>query len=201
MSHPASDRLDEQRCDPPTVLINNVSEDSHSEEEFIDGITMPEEHLNFMCDDERLGPTILSIKQEKSPEVDSQGFIRVILRTSEKTIADLLPIENLSENYGPREIIKYLLGDEIEAFDQFQVVAYPRASELVVKFDEHMSLPAFKFGIIYQQFGQITEEEYFNNKTHGSAMNEFLDILGARVCLKDFQGYFTVNLLYRVNFI
>lgn len=37
-------------------------------------------------------------------------------------------------------------------------------------------------------YSQITEEEYFNNKTHSRAMDEFLDLLGARVCLKEFKG-------------
>ena len=41
-----------------------------------------QEHLNFICDDEKLGPVILSVKQEieKLDGCDTQGFIRVILR-------------------------------------------------------------------------------------------------------------------------
>lgn len=43
---------------------------------------MLQEHLNFICDDEKLGPVILSVKQEieKLDGCDTQGFIRVILR-------------------------------------------------------------------------------------------------------------------------
>ncbi|XP_020616460.1 rap1 GTPase-activating protein 2-like isoform X2 [Orbicella faveolata] len=86
------------------------------------------EHLNFICDDEKLGPVILSVKQEieKLDGCDTQGFIRVILRTTEKTIADSLPIENLSENPSPREITKYLLGEDADNVDQFQVLAHPK---------------------------------------------------------------------------
>ena len=43
-----------------------------------------QEHQNFVCDDEKLGPLVLSVKQEieRSEGFDSQGFIRVILRYS-----------------------------------------------------------------------------------------------------------------------
>ncbi|CAH3027853.1 unnamed protein product [Porites evermanni] len=149
------------------------------------------EHLNFICDDEKLGPVILSVKQEieKLDGCDTQGFIRVILRTIEKTIADSLPIENLSENPGPREIIKYLLGEDGENVDQFQVLAHPKASELIVKYDEHNLSHAFKFGVIYQKKGQTTEEEYFCNRTHSAGMNEFLEMMGDRVTLQSFKGF------------
>lgn len=149
---------------------------------------MGKEHLNFICDD---GPIILSVKQEveKLDGCDTQGFIKVILRTKEKTIADSLPIENLSENPGPREIVKYLLVDDEEKMDQFQVLAHPKASELIVKYDEHNLSHAFKFGVIYQKYGQTTEEEYFCNRTHSAAMHEFLDLLGNQVDLKNFKGF------------
>ncbi|XP_031567851.1 rap1 GTPase-activating protein 1-like [Actinia tenebrosa] len=264
-----SDRLDEQRCNPPQVVISNTSDNS---EDNTDSSTMPanygmrkadsidlepvkqvlasggpyplvvlpvsgeywlegsnhqctvnngshmliphfdtqkcfieidqaveyyrnfflgKEHFNFMCEDDRLGPVIISIKQEmnKPSDTDTQGFVRVILRTSEKTTVDLLPLENLSDNPSPRQIVKYLLGEEAENLDQFQAIAHPKASEMIVKYDEHSLSPASKFGAIYQQFGQITEEQYLNNKTHSTAMDEFLDLLGARICLKDFKGF------------
>ncbi|XP_048581035.1 rap1 GTPase-activating protein 1 isoform X2 [Nematostella vectensis] len=149
------------------------------------------EHLNFLCDDEKLGPIIISIKQEveRTSESDTQGFIRVIIRTCEKTTVDLLPIENLSEQPSPKDIIKYILGDEVETLDQIQVIAHPQASDMIVKYDEHSASRAFKFGIIYQKFGQISEEEYFCNKHHSPAMDEFLQMLGHRVRLQDFNGY------------
>lgn len=151
---------------------------------------MGKEHLNFISDDEKF-PIILSVKQEieKLDGCDTQGFIKVILRTTEKTIADSLPIENLSDNPGPREIVKYLLGDDGENMDQFQVLAHPKASELIVKYDEHNLSHAFKFGVIYQKYGQTTEEEYFCNRTHSAAMTEFLELLGNQVNLKNFKGF------------
>lgn len=38
-------------------------------------------------------------------------------------------------------------------------------------------------------FFQCKEEELFGNVSHSPAMDEFLDLLGERVQLKDFKGY------------
>lgn len=38
--------------------------------------------------------------------------------------------------------------------------------------------------------GQVTEEEIFSNQEHSEAFDEFLNLLGNRVQLKDFNGYF-----------
>ena len=35
---------------------------------------------------------------------------------------------------------------------------------------------------------QTSEEELFGNSSHGAAMNEFLDLIGHRVKLKEFEG-------------
>ena len=45
-----------------------------------------------------------------------------------------------------------------------------------------------KFGVIYQECGQTSEEEIFGNKAHPSAFDEFLDMLGDKVKLKGFTG-------------
>jgi len=35
---------------------------------------------------------------------------------------------------------------------------------------------------------QTTEEELFGNVTHSRAMDEFLELIGERITLKDFKG-------------
>ena len=47
----------------------------------------------------------------------------------------------------------------------------------------------FKFGVLYQKFGQLTEESIFGNRTHSPAMEEFLDMLGRKVELSQHEGY------------
>ena len=47
----------------------------------------------------------------------------------------------------------------------------------------------FKFGVIYQNVGQTSEEAMFGNRTHSSAMDKFLDMIGQRISLATHDGY------------
>ena len=60
---------------------------------------------------------------------------------------------------------------------------------MILHYDEHVISNRYKFGIIYQKFGQTKEEELFSNPDHSPAMEEFLNILGDRVQLLNFDGY------------
>uniref|UniRef100_A0A3B4A8H6 Rap-GAP domain-containing protein n=1 Tax=Periophthalmus magnuspinnatus TaxID=409849 RepID=A0A3B4A8H6_9GOBI len=64
-----------------------------------------------------------------------------------------------------------------------------QASELIVNFDEHEVNSTFKFGVILQRFGQVTEEELFSNTEETEAFTEFLSLIGHTVKLQDFSGF------------
>ncbi|NWR22127.1 RPGP1 protein, partial [Emberiza fucata] len=72
--------------------------------------------------------------------------------------------------------------------DRFYPVLYPKASRLILAFDEHVLSNHFKFGVIYQKLGQTSEEELFGTTEESPAFAEFLDVLGQRVQLRDFKG-------------
>ena len=42
----------------------------------------------------------------------------------------------------------------------------PKASELLLNYDEHVLVNNFKFGMIYQRVGQCSEEALFGNRSH-----------------------------------
>lgn len=46
-----------------------------------------------------------------------------------------------------------------------------------------------KVGILYCRAGQSSEEEMYNNEDAGPAFEEFLSLLGEKVCLKGFTKY------------
>lgn len=46
-----------------------------------------------------------------------------------------------------------------------------------------------KVGILYCRAGQSSEEEMYNNEEAGPAFEEFLSLLGEKVCLKGFTKY------------
>lgn len=67
-------------------------------------------------------------------------------------------------------------------------VLCPQASQLIAAYDEHVIVTQFKFGVLYQRFGQTNEEELFSNQHTSPAFQQFLNLLGQRIQLKDHKG-------------
>ena len=62
------------------------------------------------------------------------------------------------------------------------------ASELIVKYDEHVLVKSFKFGIMNQLPGQTTEEELFENDEISSNFEKFLELIGEKIKLTNHKG-------------
>uniref|UniRef100_A0AAR2K6I1 Rap-GAP domain-containing protein n=1 Tax=Pygocentrus nattereri TaxID=42514 RepID=A0AAR2K6I1_PYGNA len=142
------------------------------------------EHMNYYCTGSSLGNLIMSLKHE---EVEGQEFLRIMLRSKTKTLHDRIPLEGLPQLPSVPQIAK-LLCDDVTGL-KFNPVLYPRGSQLIVSFDEHEVNNTFKFGVIYQKFGQTSEEELFGNNEETSAFAEFLSMLGDNIELQDFKGF------------
>ncbi|XP_023715903.1 rap1 GTPase-activating protein 1 isoform X4 [Cryptotermes secundus] len=142
------------------------------------------EHLNLIGTDENLGPVCLSVKTEN---VASQEHTRILLRLKTGTMHELVPSSCLSPSPSPARMAK-LLNEQLNV-DQFLPVLCPRASQLIAAYDEHVLVSNFKFGVLYQRFGQTTEEQLFGNVQSSAALDEFLELLGQRIQLKDHKGY------------
>uniref|UniRef100_A0A3B4V572 RAP1 GTPase activating protein n=1 Tax=Seriola dumerili TaxID=41447 RepID=A0A3B4V572_SERDU len=104
-----------------------------------------------------------------------------------KTHHDVIPISCLTEFPNVVQMAK-LVCEEVNV-DRFFPVLYPKASRLIVTFDEHVISNNFKFGVIYQKFGQTSEEELFGNMEESPAFVEFLEFLGQKIELHDFKGF------------
>ncbi|KAJ7335863.1 hypothetical protein JRQ81_013804 [Phrynocephalus forsythii] len=142
------------------------------------------EHQNFYANDTTLGYLVLSVKYE---QVEGQDNLRLLLRTRTGTKHDLIPISCLNEFPNAVQMAK-LLCEEVN-IDRFFPVLYPKASQLIAVFDEHVISNNFKFGVIYQKTGQTTEEEVFSNTEESLGFLEFLELLGDRIQLQDFHGF------------
>ncbi|KAL8581857.1 hypothetical protein ACOMHN_010231 [Nucella lapillus] len=139
------------------------------------------EHFNYYAYDDAVGPVVLSMRLETEGDRDS---INVILRSRTSTRQEMV---DAGEIQTPFKLAKHLCEDL--SADKFYPVLSLKGSELIMAYDEHTLTHCFKFGIIYQKFGQTSEEELFGNSSHGAAMEEFLDLIGHRVKLKDFIGF------------
>ena len=142
------------------------------------------EHSNLVGYDEIQGPVLMSIKQES---IANQAHLRILLRLKSGTMHEIIPNSCLGDNPTPIKISR-LLNEQLQV-DNFTPIMHPIASNLIASYDEHLLVINFKFGVLYQKFGQIIEEELFANNETTSDFNEFLCLMGERIKLKDHKGY------------
>ncbi|XP_029975402.1 rap1 GTPase-activating protein 1-like isoform X8 [Salarias fasciatus] len=142
------------------------------------------EHFNYYSVDGSLGHLVFSLKYDV---IGDQEHLRLMLRTKLKTYHDVIPISCLTEFPNVVQMAK-LVCEEVNV-DRFFPVLYPKASRLIVTFDEHVISNNFKFGVIYQKFGQTSEEELFGNSEESPAFVEFLEFLGEKIELHNFKGF------------
>ncbi|XP_029957304.1 rap1 GTPase-activating protein 2-like [Salarias fasciatus] len=142
------------------------------------------EHLNFCCSAGALGNLLLSVRHEEEKE---EEHLHVIVRSRVKSVYHRLSLTELTDIPSVPELAK-LLCDEAAGL-RFSPVLYPKASQLIVTYDEHEVSNTFKFGVIFQRFGQVSEEELFRNNEETPAFTEFLQMLGDTVELQDFKGF------------
>uniref|UniRef100_W5LRE5 RAP1 GTPase activating protein a n=1 Tax=Astyanax mexicanus TaxID=7994 RepID=W5LRE5_ASTMX len=143
------------------------------------------EHFNYYTVDSALGHLVFSVKYEV---IGDQEHLRLMLRYAS------IPLYELSHHSCSRSFSRLLLQSVLilrettnENFDRYY---YPTiASRLIVTFDEHVISNNFKFGVIYQKFGQTSEEELFGNNEDSPAFVEFLEFLGEKIELHDFKGF------------
>ncbi|KAF7643776.1 hypothetical protein LDENG_00233460 [Lucifuga dentata] len=142
------------------------------------------EHLNFSCSTSSLGNLLLSVRHEEDEE---QEYLHVIMRSRMKSVYHRLSLAELQDMPSIPQLAK-LLCEEASGL-RFSPVLYPKASQLIVNYDEHEVNNTFKFGVIYQCFGQVSEAELFRNNEETPAFTEFLQLLGDTVDLQDFRGF------------
>ncbi|KAB1265524.1 Rap1 GTPase-activating protein 2 [Camelus dromedarius] len=142
------------------------------------------DHLNFYCTGSSLGNLLLSIKCE---EAEGMEYLRIILRSKVKTVHERIPLAGLSKLPSVPQIAKAFCDDAVGL--KFNPVLYPKASQMIVSYDEHDVNNTFKFGVIYQKARQTVEEELFGNNEESPAFKEFLDLLGDTITLQDFKGF------------
>ncbi|KAM8756707.1 rap1 GTPase-activating protein 1 isoform 8-T9 [Acanthopagrus schlegelii] len=175
---------DAPEADQPPGSASHIKLETNSTAKIYRKQFMGKEHFNYYTMDAALGHLIFSIKYDV---IGDQEHLRLMLRTKFKTFHDVIPISCLTEFPNVVQMAK-LVCEEVNV-DRFYPVLYPKASRLIVTFDEHVISNNFKFGVIYQKFGQTSEEELFGNMEESPAFVEFLEFLGHKIELHDFKGF------------
>jgi hypothetical protein len=164
--------------------------DLHSEQNYYESFIGIDQQLVFFGQDIREMPLILSYKLE---QIDSVDYLKAILRTKETNHCLTKQLKMIyQENNNDQLITPYLIckliSNEIR-IKCFQPLTILNGFKLIRNFDQHMINKNLKFGVIYMKKGQTTEEELFSNQEHSESFDRFLNILGKRIKLKDFDGF------------
>ncbi|XP_069389799.1 rap1 GTPase-activating protein 1 isoform X9 [Paralichthys olivaceus] len=175
---------DAPETDQPPCPSSHIKLETNSTAKIYRKHFMGKEHFNYYTMDAALGHLVFSMKYDV---IGDQEHLRLMLRTKLKTYHDVIPISCLTEFPNVVQMAK-LVCEEVNV-DRFYPVLYPKASRLIVTFDEHVISNNFKFGVIYQKFGQTSEEELFGNMEESPAFVEFLEFLGHKIELHDFKGF------------
>ncbi|CDQ77893.1 unnamed protein product [Oncorhynchus mykiss] len=139
-------------------------------------------HHSFTAVDPSLGPLLLSVCLE-----EEEKRLRVILRMRECSMHGVFSVSLFPNIPSAVELAK-MLCDSVTV-SRFDVVSYLKAPDLITAFDEHRVSLNFKFGVLYQREGQLTEEDILCNNEESEEFQEFLSILGATVALQGFTGF------------
>ncbi|XP_050967383.1 rap1 GTPase-activating protein 1 isoform X6 [Labeo rohita] len=170
--------------EPPPCPASQVKLETNSIAKIYRKHFLGKEHFNYYSVDSALGHLVFSVKYDV---IGDQEHLRLLLRSKYKTYHDVIPISCLTEFPNVVQMAK-LICEEVNV-DRFYPVLYPKASRLIVTFDEHVISNNFKFGVIYQKFAQTSEEELFGNNEESPAFVEFLEFLGEKIELHDFKGF------------
>ncbi|XP_028665809.1 rap1 GTPase-activating protein 1 [Erpetoichthys calabaricus] len=141
------------------------------------------DHQNFYGTDSTQGNVVLSVRQDEG----DLGCLRLILRM--KSVS----LHRIFSSMGPTEFpsicqLAKLLCEDLNV-EHFYPVVYPKASQLIRSFDEHLLSDQFKFGVLFQREGQLTEEAILSNCEETLEFAEFLSVLGKTVPLSGYTGF------------
>ncbi|XP_070806259.1 signal-induced proliferation-associated 1-like protein 3 [Pituophis catenifer annectens] len=158
------------------------------------------EHFNYFGVDEKLGPVAVSIRREKLEDHRDYGpqyQYRIIFRTSELTTLRGAILEDATPTttkHGTvrgiplKDVLEHVV-PELNMHCLRLALSVPQVCEQLRKLDEQGLCRKHKVGVLYCKAGQSSEEEMYNNEEAGPAFEEFLALLGEKVCLRGFRKY------------
>ncbi|KAI1885812.1 hypothetical protein AGOR_G00207640 [Albula goreensis] len=139
-------------------------------------------HHSFTAVDPSLGSLVLSVCLE-----EEEKRLRIILRMKDCTLHGVFSLCLFPQFPSTVELAK-MLCDSLTV-SRFEAVSYLKAPELITAFDEHRVSQNFKFGVLYQKEGQLTEEDILSNNEESEEFQDFLSLLGETVKLQGFSGF------------
>lgn len=146
------------------------------------------EHDNIIFIDSLVGCAVMSVKSE------ANGYaLRTILRSSLYSRHAIFDIANCME-VCPAALVVCAARQLDTRLSKFEVepvtcLSCLNPSKRILDYDEHLESKHFKFGVLLQKKGQLSEEQIFHNTQSSPEFETFMDAIAERVNLKTFDGY------------
>ncbi|KAL6060048.1 signal-induced proliferation-associated 1-like protein 3 [Balamuthia mandrillaris] len=161
-------------------------------------------HTNLVGIDPELGPVAISMsKQLEKSEYSaiSAEFYRALVRTGNEDIVTEIPAALVKRkkargksDAAPRSKdllrgLRKILEPRLKKAD-LRVVRVRKSQQEFMKLEHTLRAPQwFRFGVLYAQDGQTSEEEMYNNAIGSERFHEFLEFLGERIRLKGWKKH------------
>ncbi|KAL7677435.1 hypothetical protein ACOME3_003674 [Neoechinorhynchus agilis] len=144
-----------------------------------------QEHWNFIGTDKDNRHYVLSFIRVLDDIQDLK--YRAVLRTPLKMIHGIIDSLRYPQPISVFDIFRATLPSvQIEKY--IQLIDEKIYDELAI-YDEQSITRNFKFGILYQKSGQVTEEEMYNNEEMSPFFKRFLDVIAQKISLNGYGGY------------
>eukprot|EP00123_Amoebidium_parasiticum_P013174 comp21810_c1_seq2/m.31056 comp21810_c1_seq2/g.31056 ORF comp21810_c1_seq2/g.31056 comp21810_c1_seq2/m.31056 type:complete len:632 (-) comp21810_c1_seq2:512-2407(-) len=157
-------------------------------------------HANYFSRDKNLDRTLISLKKEPvrstNPQEKEMQY-RVCLRAEKADDENLTIPESWVRSW--KKSKKVSVADVINfAFPKLELLtklATPPKElsedlqDAILQLDEDSLVTHYKFGIVYANEGQTTENEMLGNVDASPAFEEFLDLIGTKTSLRGFTQY------------
>ncbi|XP_043510076.1 GTPase-activating Rap/Ran-GAP domain-like protein 3 isoform X4 [Frieseomelitta varia] len=143
-------------------------------------------HQNYVAADQERNPLFLSVVTSEVSE-QSVPHYRVILwrKTGAQKIS--LPY-SANKTMTIRHILSNFFG--LEKLDKApREIFSPEIQKDLLLLEEQEGSVNFKFGVIYAKKGQTTDDEMLSNEKGSPSFDKFLEILGERIGLKNWDKY------------
>ncbi|XP_043259850.1 GTPase-activating Rap/Ran-GAP domain-like protein 3 isoform X1 [Colletes gigas] len=143
-------------------------------------------HQNYVAVDQERNPLFLSVA---TSEVGDQSVPHYRVIFWRKTGAQKISLPySANKTLTIRQILSNFFG--LEKLDKApREIFSPEIQKDLLLLEEQEGSVNFKFGVIYAKMGQTTDDEMLSNEEGSPSFQNFLEILGERIQLKNWDKY------------
>lgn len=144
-------------------------------------------HL-YGAGDELAGPVVATVETVGRKD-DPRTVLRALVRTKKRDERVLLRISDLeAAAFNPVPVLEKML-PALKGVKLRQAADSEWFDAELLRFEEQVVRPFYKFGVLFVGAAQTHENEWYNNRDISPAFDRFLNLIGERVRLRGFQHY------------